>query len=95
MIGAVLTLVGMFIFRRFMAERSIVYVVGALTVAGTLISLPILGLYLGLHHWTAALTGGVVDARFIAIVNTAIESPLPQIAMIPVLAWVAQFAPNA
>jgi len=95
MIGAVLTLVGMFILRRFMAERSIVYVVGALTVAGTLISLPILGLYLGLHHWTAALTGGIVDARFIAIVNTAIESPLPQIAMIPVLAWVAQFAPSA
>ena len=95
MIGAILTLVGMFILRRFMAERSIVYVVGALTVAGTLISLPILGLYYGLHHWTAALTGGIVDARFIAIVNTAIESPLPQIAMIPVLAWVAQFAPSA
>ena len=95
MIGAVLTLAGMFILRRFMAERSIVYVVGALTVAGTLIALPILGLYFGLHHWTAALTGGIVDARFIAIVNTAIESPLPQIAMIPVLAWVAQSAPSA
>lgn len=95
MVGAVLTLLGMFILRRFMAERSIAYVVGALTVAGTLIALPVLGLYHGLHHWTAAMTGGVVGARFIAIVNTAIESPLPQIAMIPVLAWVAQSAPNA
>ena len=95
MIGAVLTLVGMFILRRFMAERSIVYVVAALTIAGTLISAPILGLYHGLHHWTAAQTGGIVDARFIAIVNTAVESPLPQIAMIPVLAWVAQSAPVA
>jgi hypothetical protein len=95
MIGAVITLFGMFIFRRFMAERSIVYVVGALTVVGTVISLPILALYHGLHHWSAALTGGVVDARFIAVVNTALESPLPQIAMIPVLAWIAQSAPNA
>ena len=95
MIGAVLTLAGMFVLRRFMAERSIVYVVGALTVVGTLSALPILGLYHGLHHWTAALTGGLVDQRFIAIVNNAVESPLPQIAMIPVLAWVAQHAPNA
>jgi MFS family permease len=95
MIGAVLTLAGMFILRRFMAERSIVYVVGVLTVVGTLFALPILGLYHGLHHWTAGLTGGVVDERFIAIVNIAVESPLPQIAMIPVLAWVAQHAPNA
>ena len=95
MIGAVLTLAGMFVLRRFMAERSIVYVVGALTIAGTLCALPILGLYYGVHQWTAAMTGGIVDARFIAIVNIAVESPLPQIAMIPVLAWVAQYAPNA
>ena len=34
LIGAVLTLFGMFVFRRFMAERSIAYIVGFLTVAG-------------------------------------------------------------
>jgi hypothetical protein len=95
MIGAVITLLGMFIFRRFMAERSIVYVVGALTVVSTVISLPILALYHGLHHVSAELTGGVVNARFIAVVNTAFESPLPQIAMIPVLAWIAHSAPAA
>jgi hypothetical protein len=95
LIGAALTLFGMFIFRRFMAERSIAYVVGTLTVAGTLLSLPILGLFYGLHHWTAAVTGGVVDARFIAIVNTALESPLGQIAMIPMLTWIAHSAPSA
>ncbi len=92
-ISAGLTLFGMFLFRRFMAERSIMYVVGALTIAGTLLSLPILGLYHGIHHWTAAMTGGVVDARFIAVVNTALESPLGQIAMIPMLAWIAHSAP--
>jgi len=93
LIGSALTLAGMFIFRRFMAERSIAYVVGSLTVLGALLSAPIVGMYYGLHQWTAALTGGVVDARFIALVNTALESPLGQIAMIPMLAWIANSAP--
>src|SRR5688572_8817127 len=93
LISSFLTLVGMFIFRRFMAERSIAYVVGFLTVIGTLLSLPIVGMYYGLHEWTAAMTGGVVDARFIALVDTALESPLGQIAMIPMLAWIANAAP--
>ena len=34
-----------------------------------------------------------LDARLIAILDTAIESPLSQIAMIPMLAWIAQNAP--
>jgi MFS family permease len=94
LIGSTLTLAGMFIFRRFMAERSIAYVVGALTIAGTLLTLPTLGMYYGLHEWTAAHTSGVVNARFIALVNTALESPLGQIAMIPMLAWIAHSAPS-
>jgi hypothetical protein len=93
LISSFLTLAGMFIFRRFMAERSIAYVVGFLTVIGTVLSLPIIGMYYGLHEWTAAVTGGVVDARFIALVDTALESPLGQIAMIPMLAWIANAAP--
>ncbi len=94
MITAGLTLFGMFIFRRFMAEKSIAYVVGFLTVATTILFLPIVGMYYGLHHWTGALTGGVVDARFIAVFDTALESPLGQVAMIPMLAWIAKNAPN-
>jgi hypothetical protein len=93
LIGSVLTLAGMFIFRRFMADHSIAYVVGTLTLLGGLLSLPYVGMYFGLHEWTAAMTGGVVDARFIALVNTALESPLGQIAMIPMLAWIANSAP--
>jgi hypothetical protein len=93
LIASVLTVFGMFVFRRFMAERSIAYVVGTLTVAGAVLSLPVVGLYYGLHQWAAAVTGGVVDARFIVLVNTALESPLGQIAMIPMLAWIANSAP--
>jgi hypothetical protein len=93
LIGAALTLAGMFVFRRFMAERSIAYVVGFLTLAAALFALPVLGLYHGLHQWTAAFSGGLVDARFIVLVDTALESPLGQIAMIPMLAWIANSAP--
>jgi MFS family permease len=94
LIASVLTLFGMFLFRRFMAERSIVYVVGFLTLVGAVLSLPIVGLYFGLHHWTAAMTGGFVNAHFIVVVNTALESPLGQISMIPMLAWIANSAPR-
>ena len=48
LIGSTLTLAGMFVFRRFMAERSIAYVVGFLTVVGTILSLPIVSMYYGL-----------------------------------------------
>ena len=94
LIGSALTLAGMFLFRRFMAERSIAYVVGFLTLAGFVLAIPIVGLYYGLHHWTAAMTGGIVDARTIVIVDTTLESPLGQISMIPMLAWIANSAPS-
>jgi BT1 family len=93
LIGNTLTLAGMFVFRRFMAERSIAYVVGFLTVVGTILSIPIVSMYYGLHEWTARMTGGIVDARFIALIDTALESPLGQISMIPMLAWIANSAP--
>jgi BT1 family protein len=93
LIGSTLTLAGMFVFRRFMAEKSIAYVVGFLTLVGTILSLPVVSMYYGFHEWTARLTGGVVDARFIALIDTALESPLGQISMIPMLVWIANSAP--
>jgi uncharacterized membrane protein YidH (DUF202 family) len=94
LIGSSLTLAGMFIFRRFMAEKTMAYIIGVLTVVGTVLALPIIGMYYGLHEWTAAYTNGIIDARFIALVDTALESPLGQIAMIPMLAWIANSAPS-
>ena len=93
LIASFLTLAGMVILRPMMARHSIAFVVAGLTIAAGILSLPNIGLYYGLHEWTAAYTGGVVDARFIAIIDTAIESPLGQIAMIPMLAWIAKNAP--
>lgn len=94
LIGSSLGLLGMLIFRRFMAEKSIFFIVGFLSICGTVLSIPLIGMFYGLHHWTAELTGGIVDARFIAVVDTALESPLGQVAMIPMLAWIAASAPS-
>lgn len=88
-----LALVGLVVLRPLLATRSIAFVVALLTLAAGLLALPNIGLYYGVHEWTARWTGGVVDARFIAILDTAIESPLAQIAMVPMLAWIAKNAP--
>lgn len=88
-----LTLFGMFLFRRFMAERPITHIIAVLTVTLSLLYLPNIALFYGFQEWTQAHTGGVVDARFIALIDTALESPLGQIAMIPMLAWIANTAP--
>jgi hypothetical protein len=93
LVAYALTLVGMFGFRRFMAEKSITYIIVFLTVVGSILALPTIGMYYGLHEWTARHTGGLIDARVIALIDTALESPLGQIAMIPMLAWIANSAP--
>ena len=88
-----LTLVGMIVLRPLMAKHSIADVVVALSVIAAVLTLPLIGLYYGLHEWTARHTGGIVDARFIAVLDTALESPLGQVSMIPMLAWIARYAP--
>ncbi len=93
LITSLLTLVGMVVLRPLMANNSITYIVVLLSLASGVLSLPDIGLYYGIQNWTAAMTGGVVDARFIAVIDTAVESPLGQVAMIPMLAWIARNAP--
>jgi hypothetical protein len=93
LITSALALAGMVLLRPLMATKSIAYVVALLTIAAGILSLPNIGLYYGLHEWTGPRTGGLVDARFIAVMDTAIESPLAQISMIPMLAWIARNAP--
>ncbi len=93
LITSALALFGLVVLRPLMARRSIAWIVALLTVIGGVLSLPNIGLYYGLHEWTAAHSAGVIDARFIAIIDTALESPLGQVAMIPMLAWIARNAP--
>ena len=91
---SVFTLAGIVVFLPFMSRARISRLIVLLSVVWCVLSLPGIGLFYGVHEWTAARTGGLVDARFIAIVNSALESPLGQVAMIPLLAWIAKNAPD-
>ena len=94
LIASVLTLVGIILLRPFMANNSIARIIVILSVAGAILFLPSVGMYYGFHNWTSSITNGVVDAKFIAILNTSLESPLGQVSMIPLLAWIAKNAPS-
>jgi hypothetical protein len=85
----------MLVLRPVLAKRSLAHLIALLTLAGAVLSLPNIALYFGIHEWTASRTSGLVGARFIALIDTTLESPLGQIAMIPMLAWIAKNAPIA
>ena len=93
-ISSALTLLGIILLRPLVARYSIARIIVILSLIGGCLFLPSIGMYYGLHQWTATHTAGIVDARFIAILNTALESPLGQISMIPLLAWIAKNAPD-
>ena len=94
LLASVLTLMGIILLRPFMVKNSISRIIVILSIAGAVLFLPSIGMFYGLHQWTSSLTHGIVDAKFIAILNTALESPLGQVSMIPLLAWIAKNAPG-
>ena len=94
LLASILTMFGILIFRGFMANNSIAKIIVILSILNSILILPSLAMYYGFHDWTSQKTMGIVDARFIAIINTAIESPLGQVSMIPLLAWIAKNAPS-
>jgi hypothetical protein len=77
-----------------MEKSSMTKLIVILSIAGSFFILPSIAMFYGFHEFTSKITNGLVDARFIAIFNTALESPLGQVSMIPILAWIAQSAPN-
>lgn len=91
-ISAILTIVGMFALRGWMSRRPIPYLVVFLSLYSTIMMLPFIGMYYGLHEWTEQAFG--FGARTIAIIDTMADSPLGQVSMIPMLAWIAKEAPH-
>jgi hypothetical protein len=91
-IASILAILGMFALRGWMARRPVPYLVVFLSVYTTVMTLPFLGMYYGLHEWTETHLG--FGARAIAIIDTMADSPLGQVAMIPMLAWIAKEAPR-
>lgn len=70
------------------AEKSVRSILLILTVLGAILSLPELGLYYGVHEMLG------MSPYFVAIADTVLDSPLNQIAMIPMLAMIAFYAPS-
>ena len=91
-ISALLTIAGMIALRSWMGRHPVPYLVVFLSVYFTLMNLPYIGMYFGLHVWTETHLG--FGARTIAIIDTMADSPLGQVAMIPMLAWIAKEAPR-
>jgi hypothetical protein len=89
--GAILSIVALWVLSKQLTEYSVTKVLFWLAVAGTLLSLPNIGLFYGVHEWTEATFG--FGARTIAIVDAATASPFAQLSMIPLLTLIAYYAP--
>ena len=87
-LGAALALVGMWISSKFIINQSIGKVLIWMTVIGTVFSLPVLAMYYDVHTWMG------LDARTVALVDTAVSSPFDYIAMVLMLTLVAIYAPE-
>jgi hypothetical protein len=90
--GAILAIAAMWIFSKQLTQYSVAWTLFWIAVAGTLLSLPNIGLYFGLHEWTEAKFG--FGARTIAIIDAATSSPFAQLSMIPLLTLIAFYAPT-
>ena len=90
--AAIIALAAMWVFSKQLTEYSVTAVLFWIAVAGTILSLPSVGLVYGLHHWTEAMFG--FGARTIAIIDVAATSPFAQLSMVPLLTLIAYFAPQ-
>ena len=91
-ISSILVILGLFGLRAWMARRPLPYLVVFLSVYSAVMMLPFIGMFYGLHEWTQATFG--FGARTIAIIDTMADSPMGQVAMVPMLAWIAREAPK-
>jgi hypothetical protein len=91
-ISAILVVLGLFALRGWMSRRPIPYLVVFLSIYSTVMMLPFVGMYYGLHEWTKEMFG--FGAHTIAIIDTMADSPLGQVSMVPMLAWIAREAPT-
>ncbi|HVG51203.1 MAG TPA: hypothetical protein VM867_06185 [Xanthobacteraceae bacterium] len=90
--GAILAIAAMWIFSKQLTEYSVTKVLFWIAVAGTILSLPNIGLFYGLAEWTKANFG--FGAHTIALIDAATSSPFSQLSMIPLLTLIAYYAPE-
>jgi MFS family permease len=91
--SAVIAIAAMWALSKQLTEYSVTRTLFWLAVAGAVLSLPNIGLFYGLHHWTEEHLG--LGARAIALIDAAAASPFAQLSMIPLLTLIAFYAPPA
>lgn len=90
-IGAGIGLVAAWLLSDSITRQPVARVMLWLTILGGVLAIPNLILVHELHHWTEQAVG--MGARQIAILDTAVQSPLLNISMIPMLTLIAIYAP--
>ncbi|MGE3868081.1 MAG: hypothetical protein AB7F51_01060 [Pseudorhodoplanes sp.] len=90
--AALIGIAAMWLLSKQLTEYSVKWTLLWLALAGAVLSLPNIGLYYGLHHWTEENFG--FGARTIALVDAATASPFAQLSMIPLLTLTAFYAPE-
>jgi MFS family permease len=91
--AAIIGIVALWALSKQLTEYSVPRILFWLAVVGAILSLPNIGLFYGLHHWTEQHLG--FGARAIALIDAAAASPFAQLSMIPLLTLIAFYAPPA
>jgi hypothetical protein len=87
-VSAVLSLIGLIVFRKPITHRPVSYTLFWVTIAGAVLYLPTIGLFYGVNEWFG------VSPRTFAFIDTTISAPLSQLSMVPMLALIARTAPR-
>jgi hypothetical protein len=87
-VGSVLSLLGLLVFRKTIVKRPVSFTLFWVVIAGTILYLPNIGLFYGLHTWLG------ISAHTLAFIDTTISAPLAQLTMVPMLVLIAKTAPR-
>ena len=87
-VSAVLSLVGLIVFRKPITHRPVSYTLFWVTIVGSVLYLPTIGLFYGVNEWFG------LSPRMFAFIDTTIAAPLGQLSMVPMLALIARTAPR-
>ncbi|HEY7040609.1 MAG TPA: MFS transporter [Methylomirabilota bacterium] len=87
-VSAVLSLLGLIVFRKPITHRPVSYTLFWVTIVGAVLYLPTIGLFYGVNEWFG------LSPRMFAFIDTTISAPLGQLSMVPMLALIARTAPR-
>jgi MFS family permease len=86
-VGSILSLAGLLVFRKTIVKRPVSFTLLWVMIAATILYLPNIGLFYGLHEWLG------ISARTLAFIDTTVSAPLAQLTMVPMLVLIAKTAP--